>query len=288
MSRKRIAGLPDPLFGTIDAHAHTWSAELQDDHADVMTRAWDAGLAAVIEVGVDVETSRRSAALAASDPRVHAVAGLHPHEAKHLDRERAGLAELAASGDFVAIGEIGLDFYRNISPAEAQYEAFLWQLELAREHELPVVIHSRDADDESCAVLAEWAGRVGHYLGEDRPIGMLHCYAGDDELAGLYLSFGFLISIAGPVTYPKNDRLQTVARSIPLTGMLLETDCPYLTPVPHRGRRNEPAYVVETARYVAELRGEAPELVASATAANARRLFGFDLESAATGSASSG
>ena len=269
---------PEPLLGSIDSHSHTWSAELQDDHAEVMTRAWAAGLTAVIEVGVDVETSRQSAALAAADPRVHAVVGLHPHEAKHLEDQRAALTELAASGDFVAVGEIGLDFFRNISPAEAQYEAFRWQLELAREHELPVVIHSRDADDESCAILAEWAGRVGRYLGEDRPIGMLHCYAGDDELAGLYLSLGFLISIAGPVTYPNNDRLQTVARSIPLTGMLIETDCPYLTPVPHRGRRNEPAYVVETARFVAELRGETPEVIARATAANARRLFGINEE----------
>ncbi len=278
MSRKRPEAAPTPLVGTIDAHAHTWSRELQDDHPEVMTRAWDAGLTAVVEVGVDVDTSRRSAALAAADPRVHAVVGLHPHEAKHLDDQRAGLEELAASGNFVAIGEIGLDFYRNISPADAQYEAFRWQLELAREHQLTVVIHSRDADDESCAVLAEWAGRVGNYLGEDRPIGMLHCYAGDDELAGLYLSLGFLISIAGPVTYPRNDRLQTVARSIPLTGMLLETDCPYHTPVPHRGRRNEPAYVVETARFVAELRGETPEVIAKATAANTRRLFGFNEE----------
>jgi TatD DNase family protein len=278
MSRKRITDLPEPLPGTIDAHAHTWSSELQGDHADVMARAWEAGLSAIVEVGVDIETSRRSATLAATDSRVHAVVGLHPHEAKHLDEQRAGLEELAASGDFVAVGEIGLDFSRNISPAEDQYEAFRWQLDLAREHELPVVIHSRDADDESCAVLAEWAGRVGNYLGADRPIGMLHCYAGDDELAGLYLSLGFLISIAGPVTYPRNDRLQTVARSIPLTGMLIETDCPYLTPVPHRGRRNEPAYVVETARFVADLRGETPEVIARASAANARRLFGFHEE----------
>jgi TatD DNase family protein len=243
-----------------------------------MTRAWNAGLTAVVEVGVDLETSRKSAALAAADPRVHAVVGLHPHEAKHLDVQRDGLTELAASGNFVAVGEIGLDFFRNLSPVETQYEAFRWQLKLAREHELPVVIHSRDADDESCAILAEWAGHVGNYLGPDRPIGMLHCYSGDDELADLYLSLGFLISIAGPVTYRNNDRLRTVARSIPLTGMLIETDCPYLTPVPHRGRRNEPAYVVETARFVAELRGKRPELIANATAANARRLFGINEE----------
>ena len=271
MSRKRIADLPEPLPGTIDAHAHTWSSELQDDHADVLQRAWDAGLTAIVEVGVDVETSRKSAALAATDPRVHAVVGLHPHEAKHLEGEKAGLEELAASGDFVAVGEIGLDFYRNISPAEEQYQAFRWQLELARRHELPVVIHSRDADDESCAVLAEWAGRVGNYLGPDRPIGMLHCYAGDDELAGLYLSLGFLISIAGPVTYPRNERLQTVARSIPLTGMLIETDCPYLAP--ERGATNEPATVAGTASYAAELWQEDSAAVQEQLETNFRTLF---------------
>ncbi|MDA0353778.1 MAG: TatD family hydrolase [Chloroflexi bacterium] len=268
-----LDAFPTPLQGTIDAHAHTWDPQLLADRPAVLNRAWTAGLEAIIEVGCDVPTSRSALALAQQDPRVHPVVGLHPHEAQHLEAQRADLETLAASGDFVAVGEIGLDFFRNISPPDQQDTAFRWQLQLARTHDLPVVIHSRDADDATYAILKDWAARVGRYLGADREIGMLHCFAGDAELAARYLELGFLISVPGTVTYPNNDRGQSVARSVPLAGMLLETDCPYLTPVPFRGRRNEPACVVETARFVAKCRGEAPQLVATATAENARRLF---------------
>lgn len=234
-------------------------------------------MAAIVEVGVDSATSMQCREFALADARVHAVAGLHPHEASKLREEREGLRAAAATGDFVAIGEIGLDFYRNISPADAQVEAFEWQLELAREHELPVVIHSRDADEECFEILKGWSRRVGRYLGTDREIGMMHCYAGDAELAGRYQEIGFLISVPGTVTYPTNERGQEVARTIPLDSMLTETDCPYLTPVPWRGRRNEPAYVAETARFIARLRGCSAEEVARETAANAARLFGISL-----------
>ena len=275
------AQFPLPLPGTIDAHAHTCSPELEEDRAEVLQRAWQAGLEAIIEVGTDAETSRAAAVLAKQTPRIHPVLGLHPHEAQHLDAQREDIEALAATGDFVAIGEIGLDFFRNISPPDQQDTAFRWQLDLARQHDLPVVIHARDADDATYAILEDWAGRVGRYMGEDpegnpRPLGMLHCFAGDAALAARYLELGFLISIPGPVTYPNNDRGQHVARSLSLTGMLLETDCPYLTPVPHRGRRNEPALVVETARFVAQLRGDTPEAVAHAAAANTRALFGLE------------
>jgi TatD DNase family protein len=281
---KPLDAFPQPLEGTIDAHAHTWSPELQHDHPAVLQRAWQAGLTDIIEVGVDLETSRAALTLARRDPRVHPVVGLHPHEAKHLDAQRDGLQQLATTGNFVAVGEIGLDFFRNNSPPDQQDAAFRWQLDLARQHNLPVVIHSRDADDATYAILHEWVGWVGRYLppkpeglGPDgaRPLGMLHCFAGDADLAQRYLQLGFLISIPGTVTYANNTRGQDVARSIPLTGMLLETDCPYLTPVPHRGRRNEPALVVETARFVAQLRGDQPHTVAHAAAANTRLLFGL-------------
>ena len=138
---------------------------------------------------------------------------------------------------------------------------------------LPVVIHARNADEECFAILEEWARRVGTYLGVEREIGMMHCYAGDAALAARYLDIGFLISVPGTVTFPNNPRGQEVARSIPLARMLVETDSPYLTPAPHRGRRNEPAYVVETARFVAGLRGVSPDEVARTTAENAARLF---------------
>lgn len=262
----------------VDAHTHTSSRQFDGDHAAVMDRAWAAGLVAVVEVGGDAESSKRALALAQADPaRVYAVAGLHPHNAKDLHTQRDELRALAHSGDFVAIGEIGLDFFYNHSPLDAQFEAFAWQLDLAREAELPVVIHCREADEDGYAVLSEWASRVGRYLGPDREIGMLHCFAGDVELAQRYVDLGFLISIPGPVTYKNNDRGQAVARSVPLAAMLVETDAPYLTPTPYRGTRNEPAYVVETARFVADLRGCDFDEVATATAENAARLFGFTL-----------
>src|SRR5690606_1990232 len=149
------------------------------DHAEVMQRAWATGLAGIVEVGVDTDTSVQCLELARRDPRVHAVAGLHPHEAKHLEREQAGLEALVAGGGVAGIGETGLDFHYNHSPQEAQFEAFRWQLDLAREHELPVVIHARNADEECFEVLDAWSRRVGRYLGAEREIGMMHCYAGD-------------------------------------------------------------------------------------------------------------
>ncbi|MEE8421156.1 MAG: TatD family hydrolase [Dehalococcoidia bacterium] len=274
------AGRPaDQLDGAplVDAHAHTWSREFDGDYDAAIERAWDAGLRAVVEVGTDSETSLRALALARADGRVHAAGGLHPHEAKRLPEERDALRALFDGGDFVAVGEIGLDFYRNLSPPEQQHEALQWQLELAREVELPIVIHSRDADEQCFEAVAGWAKQSGRYLGPDREIGMMHCFAGDAALAERYRELGLLISIPGTVTYQNNLRGREVARTVPLNAMLVETDCPYLTPQPHRGTRNEPAYVLWTAQEVAALRGCAVEEVARATAENAARLFGFAL-----------
>ncbi|RLT44522.1 MAG: TatD family deoxyribonuclease [Chloroflexi bacterium] len=261
----------------IDAHSHITSREFADDREAMLQRAWDAGLVAIVEVGDDVASGMRALELARRDPRLHAVTGLHPHGASRFAEEREVLRTLLETGEYVGVGEIGLDFYRDRSPREAQFEAFRWQLDLAREVERPVVIHSRDADAESYAEISAWAARVGRYLGPDREVGMLHCFSGDAELAARYVELGFLISVPGTVTYQKNDRGQGVARSVPLAAMLVETDAPYLAPRPHRGTRNEPAYVVETARFVAALRGCDLDEVAQATAENAARLFGFSL-----------
>ena len=277
--RARIEAAPEPLPGAFDAHTHTWSTpEFDNDYDATMERAWAAGLVGMVEVGCDTASSEQSLDLARRDPRVHAVVGLHPEYADRLDEERAGIERVASAGA-VAIGEIGLDYSRP-GPSEAQQvDAFRWQLDLAREHELPVVIHSRDADEACFAILEEWARRVGTYLGAGREIGMMHCYAGDAVLAARYLDLGFLISFPGTVTFPNNPRGQMVARAVPLPRMLVETDSPYLTPAPHRGRRNEPAYVVETARFVANLIGRSPDEVARTTAENAARLFDLDLPS---------
>ncbi|MFA7249220.1 MAG: TatD family hydrolase [Dehalococcoidia bacterium] len=271
--RPRIDRDPEPLPGAFDAHSHTWSTpEFDDDYDAVMARAWAAGVVGVIEAGVDSASSERCLALARRDARVHAVVGLHPEYADRLPAERDGLARAAGAGA-VGIGEIGLDFSRP-GPSEAQQaEAFCWQLDLARERGLPVVIHARDADEACFAILEAWSRRAGPYLGAGRAVGMMHCYAGDAALAARYLEIGFLISLPGTVTFPNNARGQQVARSVPLARMLVETDSPYLTPAPHRGRRNEPAYVVETARFVAGLRGCSAEEVARTTAENAARLF---------------
>ena len=271
------ADAPAAVAPIVDAHSHTWSGAFADDYAGTMERAWAAGLVAIVEVGGSAETSEQALALARADGRVHAVAGLHPHRAKDLPEQRERLRELALGGEFVGIGETGLDFYRNLSPPEAQHEAFRFQLELAREAELPVVIHSREAGEEAYAAIAEWAGRVGRYLGADREIGMMHCYDGDAELGARYRALGFLLSIPGPVTYPGARRRQEVARTAPLESLLVETDSPALSPQSRRGRRNEPALIAETIAFVAQLRGDAAAAVARATAENAARLFGFGL-----------
>ena len=271
--RPRIEADPAPLPGAFDAHTHTWSTpEFDEDYDATMARAWAAGLVGIVEVGVDTASSEQCLDLAWRDARVHAVVGLHPEYADRLAEEREGIARAASNGA-VAIGEIGLDFSRPAPAPAQQAEAFRWQIDLARERDLPVVIHSRDADEECFAILDEWARRVGRYLGAGREIGMMHCYAGDAALAARYLDIGFLISVPGTVTFPNNPQGQEVARAVPLAGMLIETDSPYLTPAPHRGRRNEPAYVVETARFVANLKGVSPEEVARTTAQNAARFF---------------
>jgi len=272
--RAHIEQPPQPLAGAVDAHSHTWSREFDDDYDATMTRAWAAGLAAVVEAGVDAASSRRCLDLARRDPRIFAAAGLHPEHADRLEAERAEV-EAAIVGGAAAVGEIGFDFSRPGPSRHEQEAAFRWQLELARERRLPVVIHARDADAECYALLAEWSRRAGRYLGAEREVGMMHCFAGDVALAERYRAIGFLISVPGSVTFANDARGQAVARAIPLAGMLIETDSPYLTPAPHRGKRNEPAYVVETARFVAGLRGCTPEEVARTTAENAARLFDF-------------
>ena len=177
------------------------------------------------------------------------------------------MAQLSQEPKVVAIGEIGLDFYRNLSPKEAQIEAFKRQLELAETLGLPVIIHSRNADEEVFAILAEWAGRQ-----KSQHPGVLHCFSGDRELAERYIALGFFISLAGPVTYPSSNAAQIVS-DIPLDRLLIETDCPYLAPFPYRGKRNEPAYVSFVADKIGQIRGLSLGVVAENTAQNAVQLF---------------
>lgn len=249
----------------IDSHAHLDFSQFDGDREAVIARAREAGLVAILNVGTDLASSRAAVVLAEEHDFIHAAVGVHPHSAKTvtpavLDELRA----LAHHPQVVAVGEIGLDYYRDLSPRPVQRRAFADQLALAAELGLPVVVHSREAYDDVLAALREWKGA-----------GVLHSYSAGPERLGEVLALGFSIGISGPVTFPQARRLREVAATVPMDRLLVETDCPYLTPVPHRGHRNEPAYVQHVVEAVARAREIQPEVVAQATVNNANRLFGI-------------
>jgi TatD DNase family protein len=249
-----------------DTHAHLHFPDFEPDFDAMMDRARAAGVRGMVTIGTDVETSRAAVAIAERDPQVWATVGLHPHDADSGDDARfEELERLARSPRVVAIGEMGLDFFRNLSPRPAQEAAFRRQLGLARALAKPAVLHCRDAHAEMLAILAEErVAEVG---------GIMHCFSGDVEIARRCLDLGLLISLAGPVTYPNARALPAVARFVPADRLVVETDCPFLPPQPYRGKRNEPAYVTITAARVAELRGERLEELAPRLTGNARRVF---------------
>jgi TatD DNase family protein len=260
----------------IDSHCHLQDKKFGREVDAVVRRAREAGVTAMVCVGYDMPSSRRAVEIADSYEDVFAAIGVHPHDAKTLrPADVEELASLADSAKVVAIGEIGLDLYRNLSPREEQDRAFREQLELAQSLRLPVVIHSRDADNETFAVIAGHESRARSSWPNDRPLGIMHCYAGDLALALQYIELGFVISIAAPVTYPASERTRAVAKGIPLRWLAVETDAPYLPPQEMRGRRNEPAYVRDVAQYIAALRAESFAEVCDETATTAARVFGL-------------
>lgn len=234
--------------------------------AEVVARARDAGVARMVAVGTDVPDSERVIALAHEFADLTATAGVHPHEARTLDGEAlARLQALAADPAVTAIGEIGLDYHYDFSPRSVQREAFLAQLALARELDLPVVVHSREAEEDTLAILREAASE---------PLrGVVHCFPYGPAVAERCLELGLSIGMTGIVTFDKTGVAQEVARAVPLERLLLETDAPYLSPKPKRGQVNEPAYVVHVAAEVARLRGIEIAEVAAVTSAGAERLF---------------
>lgn len=259
----------------IDAHCHLQDKKFRDV-PDVVARAREAGVTAMVCIGYDMASSRRAVEIADQYEDVYATIGVHPHDAKDLaSRDVDELARMADSAKVVGIGEIGLDFFRNLSPQDEQYRAFREQLTLARSLRLPVVIHSRDADQEVYGVLEEYSRETRREWAAGRPLGVMHCCAGDLSLALQYIDLGFVISIAGTVTYPAAEKTRGVATGIPLRRMTVETDAPYLPPQSKRGQRNEPAYVREVAQYVADLRGESLGEVCDGTAQTAALLFGL-------------
>lgn len=257
----------------IDAHAHMQARQFDADRAQVLARARAAGVGAIVCAADDEESSRAAVALAATEPDVWATVGIHPHEARHADAgtiERLG--ELARKPRVVAIGEIGLDFHYDHSPRDVQRSVFEAQLQIAPALDLPVVIHSREAAADTFAILRAWRRGAGATL--ERP-GLMHCFGYDVEWAERLLDLGFFLSIPGTVTYQKAEQVQRVAAMTPADRLTVETDCPYLAPQSHRGRRNEPAFLPETVGKIAALRGVEAHVLGERAAANTRRLFGL-------------
>jgi TatD DNase family protein len=253
----------------IDSHAHLDFPQFDDDRADVIERARETGVAALLAIGTGPGPQKLDAALPLAEQHdwIWATVGIHPHEAAQVtDAHMETLEALAKRPRVIAWGEIGLDYHYDFSPREVQHVVFRRQLALARQEKLPVVIHCRDAWTDCLAILLQDWRSAG--LG-----GILHCFTGTIEEARQGMEMGFMISFAGNLTYPKAQNLRDVAREVPLDSLLIETDSPYLAPQSHRGRRNEPAYVVEVARTLASVRNLAAEEMAALTAANFRRFF---------------
>ncbi|MFC1543148.1 TatD family hydrolase [Candidatus Neomarinimicrobiota bacterium] len=247
----------------IDTHAHLFAEEYQDKLDKVLQRAGEAGVAAVICVGLDLSTSEQSIALAEAYTNVWAAVGVHPHDA--IDAPGNVMQELetlAAHEKVVAIGETGLDYYRDLSPRGVQQKLFREHLELARALELPAIVHNRRADRDLMTAMQA----VGYQQG------VLHCYSSTPDFARQALDFGFHISFTGTVTYGKNLN-EEVLQAVGLDRVMVETDCPYLAPVPHRGKTNEPAFVRHVAEKIAGICGTTLEETARITTASARRLF---------------
>ena len=276
---RRAHRQPEPV---VDTHAHLASEAFDSDRDEVIARASEAGVAAIVVPASGLAESRAAVALAEANSMVYAAVGVHPHDATSLEADGIQeLRRLAMHPRVVAIGEIGLDFYRDYAPHDAQRGTYQAQLALARQVDKPVIIHDREAHREVLSTLRQWAGdsRVPPhhepYTGDEDPVGVLHCFSGNLEMAREAIRLGFYIGVDGPVTYRRASRLRKLVRQLPLDRLLIETDCPYLTPEPHRGQRNEPAYVRFVAQVIAEVRGLPFEEVARATTANARRLFGL-------------
>ncbi len=253
----------------IDSHAHLQDKEFRNDLDKVLARATQAGVEKIVCIGFDYSASQKAVELTRKSQNIYATVGIHPHDAKTLDDQTLEkIYNLALNPQVVAIGEIGLDYYRNLSPVEQQKKAFVEQIKIARELGKPVVIHDRDAHQDVLDIIKkEKAGING---------GIMHCYSGHLPLALELIKEGFYISFAGPLTFKNAKKTHEVAQKINIDRVLVETDCPYLTPEPHRGKRNEPAYVKLVAQKLAELRGMTLEEISRITSANSRRVFRMD------------
>jgi TatD DNase family protein len=262
----------------VDSHCHIDGQEFDADREEVVRRAGEAGVKAMLVVGTgaadEFENFERAVRVAEKYENIFASVGVHPHDAKTFDdaAEKRLIDLVKSSAKVIAWGEIGLDFYYDHSPREVQAEVFRRQIRVARDLNLPIIIHSRAADAETVQILTEECA-AGDFRG-----GIMHCFGGSAAMAEDLMKIGFLISFAGNVTFKKAENLREAARVVPLERLLIETDCPFLTPVPFRGRRNEPAYVVETAKFLADFYEIELETLAMQTTRNFTEFFGLTLK----------
>ena len=254
----------------IDTHGHLDGEEFDADRDAVIARAVEAGVSRIITCGTSVEASEKAIALAEKYSQVYAAVGIHPQEiagVKKADINR--IAMLAKHPKVVALGEMGLDFHRSFVYKDDQIQGLKWQLELAGELQLPVIIHNRQATNEMIETLSGWVQKSS----ADSP-GVIHCFQENADNAQIFLEMGFYLSFGGYIGYPKS-QMAAVIKTVPQDRLLVETDCPYLPPQKYRGQRNEPAYIALTVEKMAEIRGTSKENVADFTTENAHRLFKF-------------
>ncbi len=254
----------------IDSHCHIDGEQFDADRDAVVQRAQETGVVAMLNIGTGDPHSgeiERAVTVAERYDNVYAAVGVHPHDAKlYDDAAEEHLMDLASREKVIAWGEIGLDYYYDHSPREVQRDVFRRQIRTARSLDLPIIIHSRDADDETVEILTEECSYNGFR-------GIMHCFGGTPAMAEALMKIGFMISFAGNVTFKKAENLRDAARVVPLDRLLIETDCPFLTPIPFRGKRNEPSFVAHTATFLAEMYGIETETLAQATTSNFLSFF---------------
>jgi TatD DNase family protein len=255
-----------------DTHAHLDMPHFDTDREEMIERAQDAGVSLINTIGIDVESSRKAIELAEKHPGVVASIGLHPNESALVSKEDIDrLKQLSKHPRVVAIGELGLDYYRDETPRDAQLKVLRWELALAQEVRLPIIIHCRQAQEFLMPVIGEWCD--SYLLPEDKPRGVLHCFGSDAQTAEWYIKRGFYISIGAYIGYPSSSQLRETLSSLPVERLVVETDCPFLPPQKYRGKRNEPAYTVITVGVLADIKNVTVEEMAEQTTRNAIKLF---------------
>jgi TatD DNase family protein len=262
MGAQSISSPPPALF---DTHAHLDAPEYEADLEAVLQRAKSAGVAEIVTVGTDIESTKRAIEIAQAHEGIYASVGFHPHESERFGKdEEETMRRLCSAPKVVAVGEMGLDYYRDHAPREVQRNAFVRQLQIAVDAGLPIILHNRQATEDCLSVLKQFEGRLR---------GVAHCFSGDETAARRFLKMGFYISLAGPVTFPNAANLGRIAKLLPGDRLLVETDCPWLAPQPVRGKRNEPAFVRYTVQALAGIRGMSTEELGELTTRNARDAF---------------